>query len=167
LIAAYLNIHSTDRELQDLFVQLLISLQPRLSGELGELKAALESEPADLDILDRDPASAPPGAHLIGDLAAEQDRLGRAIKTGKLDDFLPSSSSDQDAPPAAGGQSEPYDSGRAGSSSPMGQFFDHGCDALTTVCEMMKIGASLHLGNSLTSFLLVFYTSVGFVLTSY
>jgi hypothetical protein len=116
LIAAYLNIHSTDRELQDLFVQLLVSLQPRLSGELGELKAALESdpEPVDPNILDRDPASAPPGAHLIGDLAAEQDRLGHAIKTGKPDDFLPSSSSDQEAPPAAGAQSEPDDPGRAG-----------------------------------------------------
>jgi hypothetical protein len=118
LIVAYLGIRSSNRELQDLFVQLLVSLQPRLAGELEELRAALESdpEPPDIDILDRDPASAPPGVNLIGELAAERDRLGRAIQTGKLDGFLPSSSSDEDVPPAAssGDQDDPLSSAGEG-----------------------------------------------------
>jgi phosphatidylglycerophosphate synthase len=56
---------------------------------------------------------------------------------------------------------------RTGSSSPLGQFFDHGCDALTTVFEMMKVAASLQLGNSFATFTLVFVTSIGFFFTSF
>jgi ethanolaminephosphotransferase len=56
---------------------------------------------------------------------------------------------------------------RTGSSSPLGQFFDHGCDAITTVCEMMKLSATFDLRLGPASFVVVYLTCVGFVLTSY
>jgi phosphatidylglycerophosphate synthase len=56
---------------------------------------------------------------------------------------------------------------RTGSSSPLGQFFDHGCDALTAVFEMVKVAASLQLGNTQGTFLLVFITSIAFFFTSF
>jgi phosphatidylglycerophosphate synthase len=56
---------------------------------------------------------------------------------------------------------------RTGSSSPLGQFFDHGCDAITTVCEMMKLSATFDLRLGFPSFIIVYQTCVGFILTSY
>jgi phosphatidylglycerophosphate synthase len=56
---------------------------------------------------------------------------------------------------------------RTGSSSPLGQFFDHGCDALTTIFEMVKVAATLQLGPSMTTFVLIFITSVGFFFNSF
>jgi ethanolaminephosphotransferase len=56
---------------------------------------------------------------------------------------------------------------RTGSSSSLGQFFDHGCDAITTVCEMMKVSASLRFGNTAASFCFIFFTCTGFLLTAY
>jgi phosphatidylglycerophosphate synthase len=56
---------------------------------------------------------------------------------------------------------------RTGSSSPLGQFFDHGCDALTGVIELIKVAAVLDFGCSWTSFGFVFLMGLGFFLTSY
>ena len=52
-------------------------------------------------------------------------------------------------------------------SSPLGQFFDHGCDAITGVLEMMKVGASLNLYCNRFMFLLTFLMAIGFFFTSW
>jgi phosphatidylglycerophosphate synthase len=52
-------------------------------------------------------------------------------------------------------------------SSPLGQFFDHGCDAITGVLEMMKVGASLNLACNRFMFFLSFFMAIGFFLTSW
>lgn len=56
---------------------------------------------------------------------------------------------------------------RTGSSSPLGQFFDHGCDAITGVSELIKVAASFSFGRSKETFYFVFLMSVGFFLTSW
>lgn len=56
---------------------------------------------------------------------------------------------------------------RTGSSSPLGQFFDHGCDAITGVCELMKVAISLDMGCDTICFFFVFLMGVGFFMTSY
>jgi ethanolaminephosphotransferase len=56
---------------------------------------------------------------------------------------------------------------RTGSSPLLGQFFDDGCDAITTVCEMTKLLATFDLWLGPASFAVVYLTPVGFVLTSY
>jgi phosphatidylglycerophosphate synthase len=56
---------------------------------------------------------------------------------------------------------------RTGSSSALGQFFDHGCDALTGVFELVKSAATAGLGASRKTFWFVFLTGIGFFLTSF
>ncbi|OHT01342.1 CDP-alcohol phosphatidyltransferase family protein [Tritrichomonas foetus] len=56
---------------------------------------------------------------------------------------------------------------RTGSSSPLGQFFDHGCDAITGVLELLKVAMSFNMGNTTETFYFVFGMSVGFFLTSW
>ena len=56
---------------------------------------------------------------------------------------------------------------RTGNSSPLGQFFDHGCDAVTGVCELMKVAATLGMGASVPTFFFVFMMGIGFSMTSY
>lgn len=55
---------------------------------------------------------------------------------------------------------------RTGTSSPLGQFFDHGCDALTGVFELMKFAATLGLGATPVTFYFVFLMGIGFLYTS-
>ena len=55
---------------------------------------------------------------------------------------------------------------RTGSSSALGQFFDHGCDAITGVSELCKAVASFGLGAS-DSFYFIFLMGIGFFLTSW
>ena len=56
---------------------------------------------------------------------------------------------------------------RTGTSSPLGQFFDHGCDALTGVFIMSQVIMTINLGNCLSSFLCIFVMGIGFALTSW
>jgi phosphatidylglycerophosphate synthase len=56
---------------------------------------------------------------------------------------------------------------RTHSSSAIGQFFDHGCDALTGVFELVKSAATANLGTSSTTFWFVFIIGICFSLTSY
>ena len=56
---------------------------------------------------------------------------------------------------------------RTGMSSPLGQFFDHGCDAITGVFEIIKSAAVLNLGANWTLFAYAILTGIGFVLASY
>ncbi|KAK8897893.1 hypothetical protein M9Y10_000123 [Tritrichomonas musculus] len=56
---------------------------------------------------------------------------------------------------------------RTGTSSPLGQFFDHGCDAITGVFIMIQVITTLNLGNTLESFIFIYLMGIGFALTSY
>ncbi|KAK8878098.1 hypothetical protein M9Y10_004861 [Tritrichomonas musculus] len=56
---------------------------------------------------------------------------------------------------------------RTGSSSPLGQFFDHGCDAITGVFEMMKVVMSFSMGNTIESYVFVMLMATGFFFTSW
>lgn len=56
---------------------------------------------------------------------------------------------------------------RTGSSSPLGQFFDHGCDAITGVSELFKVAASFNLGVSKKTFYFIFLMGFGFFFTSW
>lgn len=56
---------------------------------------------------------------------------------------------------------------RTGSSSPLGQFFDHGCDAITGVFEMMKVVMSFEMGNTTGSYIFIMLMAIGFFLTSW
>ena len=56
---------------------------------------------------------------------------------------------------------------RTGTSSALGQFFDHGCDAITGVFIMLQVITTLNLGNSIESFVFVYLMGIGFALTSY
>ena len=56
---------------------------------------------------------------------------------------------------------------RTGNSSPLGQFFDHGCDAITGVLEMMKVAISFNFGNTSATFYFVFLMSIGFYFTAW
>jgi phosphatidylglycerophosphate synthase len=56
---------------------------------------------------------------------------------------------------------------RTGSSSALGQFFDHGCDAITGISELIKLGATFHFGRTTRAFYLVFLIGFGFVITSW
>lgn len=56
---------------------------------------------------------------------------------------------------------------RTGTSSPLGQFFDHGCDAITGVFIMIQVITTLYLGNTLESFIFIYLMGIGFALTSY
>ena len=56
---------------------------------------------------------------------------------------------------------------RTGNSSPLGQFFDHGCDAITGVLEMMKVAATLGMGCGMPTFLFILMMAIGFSMTSF
>lgn len=56
---------------------------------------------------------------------------------------------------------------RTGMSSPLGQFFDHGCDAITGVSELIKSAAVFNMGATDVCFYYAFFTGISFVLTSY
>ena len=56
---------------------------------------------------------------------------------------------------------------RTGMSSTLGQFFDHGCDAITGVFEIIKSACVLNLGPSWVCFTYAITTGIGFVLASY
>lgn len=56
---------------------------------------------------------------------------------------------------------------RTGNSSPLGQFFDHVCDAITGVSELFKIAASFNLGITTETFYFIFIMGFGFFLTSW
>lgn len=56
---------------------------------------------------------------------------------------------------------------RTGTSSALGQFFDHGCDAITGVFIMIQVITTLNLGNTVESFVFVYLMGIGFALTSY
>ena len=56
---------------------------------------------------------------------------------------------------------------RTGSSTPLGQFFDHGCDAITGVGEMFKVAASFNFGLCDETFYFIFLMGFGFYLTSW
>lgn len=56
---------------------------------------------------------------------------------------------------------------RTGSSSALGQFFDHGCDAITGVMELVKLSIVLQYGPTLKTFILIFCMSIGFFSTSW
>lgn len=56
---------------------------------------------------------------------------------------------------------------RTGTSSALGQFFDHGCDAITGVFIMIQVITTLNLGNTMESFIFVYLMGIGFALTSY
>jgi len=55
---------------------------------------------------------------------------------------------------------------RTQSSSALGQFFDHGCDAITAVSELVKVVATFGLGAT-KSFWFVFLMGIGFFLASW
>ena len=58
---------------------------------------------------------------------------------------------------------------RTGTSSALGQFFDHGCDAITGVSELFKVAATFGLGknHSMETFFFIFLMGVGFFATSW
>jgi ethanolaminephosphotransferase len=56
---------------------------------------------------------------------------------------------------------------RTKSGSVLGHLFDHGCDALTTVFELVKLAASLNAGVGYGTYILVFASSVGFYVAAY
>lgn len=56
---------------------------------------------------------------------------------------------------------------RTGTSSPLGQFFDHGIDALVTVLEMMKISMTFQMMCNETCFFFMLFTCIGFYTTSW
>jgi ethanolaminephosphotransferase len=56
---------------------------------------------------------------------------------------------------------------RTQTSSALGQFFDHGCDAITGISELIKLCATFNLGASSRTFYLIYLIAVGFILTSW
>lgn len=56
---------------------------------------------------------------------------------------------------------------RTGTSSALGQFFDHGCDAITGVSELFKVAATFNLGCTKETFFFIFLMGVGFFATSW
>ena len=56
---------------------------------------------------------------------------------------------------------------RTSSSSPIGQFFDHGCDALTGVFELVKCCASFELNVGRRAFIFIFMFGFGFFANSW
>jgi ethanolaminephosphotransferase len=56
---------------------------------------------------------------------------------------------------------------RTKTSSALGQFFDHGCDAITGISELVKLCATFRLGPSTKTFYLTFLMAVGFIITSW
>jgi phosphatidylglycerophosphate synthase len=56
---------------------------------------------------------------------------------------------------------------RTSFASPLGQFFDHGCDAIIGVTEVIKMAATLGLGASSVTFYFVFLTAIAFFLTAF
>ena len=55
---------------------------------------------------------------------------------------------------------------RTGLSSALGQFFDHGCDALTGAFELAKVAMTLQLSNE-KAFWFIFLMGIGFSITSW
>lgn len=55
---------------------------------------------------------------------------------------------------------------RTGTSSPLGELFDHGCDALNCTCVALLQAAALGLGHSYSTVGLVLLTIVGFYLST-
>lgn len=56
---------------------------------------------------------------------------------------------------------------RTNTSSPLGQFFDHGCDAITGVLEIVKACGSLNMGVGAPTFFFVILIAFGFFLTTW
>ncbi|EQC34569.1 hypothetical protein SDRG_07894 [Saprolegnia diclina VS20] len=56
---------------------------------------------------------------------------------------------------------------RTGSSSPLGQLFDHGCDALSTLINMLSAVAALELGPSYAAYATICTVSVTFYLAQW
>lgn len=56
---------------------------------------------------------------------------------------------------------------RTNSSSALGQFFDHGCDAITGVLEMIKVSITFNFGPTSSTFYFAFLMGVGFFMTSW
>ena len=56
---------------------------------------------------------------------------------------------------------------RTGSSSSLGQFFDHGCDAITGCLELMKVAMVLDFGITGKTFYFIALMGIGFLLTSW
>lgn len=56
---------------------------------------------------------------------------------------------------------------RTHSSSVLGQFFDHGCDAITAALELFKLVATLNFGNTYRTFYLILLLGVGFFLATW
>ena len=56
---------------------------------------------------------------------------------------------------------------RTGSSSSLGQFFDHGCDAITGCLELMKVAMVLDFGVTGKTFYFITLMGIGFLLTSW
>ena len=56
---------------------------------------------------------------------------------------------------------------RTGSSSSLGQFFDHGCDAITGCLELMKVSMVLGFGITGKTFFFIACMGIGFLLTSW
>jgi phosphatidylglycerophosphate synthase len=56
---------------------------------------------------------------------------------------------------------------RTGSSSPLGQFFDHGCDAITGCLELMKVSMVVGFGVTTKTFYFIACMAIGFLLTSW
>ncbi|EAX99214.1 CDP-alcohol phosphatidyltransferase family protein [Trichomonas vaginalis G3] len=56
---------------------------------------------------------------------------------------------------------------RTGSSSALGQFFDHGCDAITGCLELMKVSMVLDFGPSVKTLIFVSCMGIGFLLTTW
>ena len=56
---------------------------------------------------------------------------------------------------------------RTKSSSPLGQFFDHGCDAIIGVLELSKFCMTFSLGSNLITFYFIILMGIGFLLTSW
>jgi len=56
---------------------------------------------------------------------------------------------------------------RTKTSSPMGQFFDHGCDAITGALELAKVAMTLTMGCGMRTFYFIYFLGVGFYLTSW
>lgn len=56
---------------------------------------------------------------------------------------------------------------RTGSSSSLGQFFDHGCDAITGCLELMKVAMVMDFGPTKKTFIFISCMGIGFLLTTW
>ena len=56
---------------------------------------------------------------------------------------------------------------RTETSSALGQFFDHGCDAVNSIFIILKLVITLHIGNTFITYLFIFIMSIGFAFTAW